>query len=426
MKKTEKKSQKKVIICCFLAGMNEMYDFVIFGLLASIIHKQYLSFANDSNSLFITYALFSVGFAFRPIGAIVFGYIGDVHGRKLSLVTSVTMMGMASLTMCLMPTYESIGIVSCYMIAIARITQGFSVGGEMTGGVVYAIEHFDKKKSGFAGSFVIGGCLSGILLATIVANIIQLPSMPKYAWRFAFLLGFLLSLVGFFIRQKLTESPEFASIKSKSKLPLLDGLKECKLESITSVLIGASCGTNIYFAVVFIPVYLKTLIGENLSYLSIITTLVMAVMSPFFGWVSDHTHRGVLIMAGAVLSSIYALMMLPLIMANQSTIAICLVIALHSFIYSIQDGTICVFSAEIFPVKYRYSCAAFCQSVGIGIIGGASPMISTLIAENFSDPNFVLGLYVSAVTLIAGIAVGLTVNKRRKESILTLVNAVEL
>ena len=190
---------KPVMVSCFLAGMLETYDFMVFGLIASIIHAKYLSHMGSTDSMLITYALFSVGFVCRPIGAIIFGYIGDKKGRKQALVTSVTLMGLASLTMCLLPSYARIGVASCYIIALVRILQGLSLGGEFTGGICYIIEHCDKSKSGFAGGFVVGGCLSGMMLSTIVSNIVKLPSMPEYAWRFAFLLGFSLSLVGFFI-----------------------------------------------------------------------------------------------------------------------------------------------------------------------------------------------------------------------------------
>jgi MHS family proline/betaine transporter-like MFS transporter len=314
-----------------------------------------------------------------------------------------------------MPSYESIGIASCYLIALARILQGLSVGGEMTGGIIYAIEHFDKSKSGFAGSIVVGGCLFGILLATMVANIVKLPSMPEEGWRFAFFLGFVMSLIGFFIRQKLTETPEFLRVKKESKeSPLLAGSKKYKLEAITTILIGASTGTNIYFAIVFIPQYLNASTGLDMSYLPIITMLIMAVLSPYFGWVSDKVNRGKLIVVGSVLSGIYALVMLPAIITNPTILCISLVIAIHSILYSIQDGTLCVFCAEIFPTKYRYSCAAFYQNIGIGVLGGASPMIATLITEYFVDPTFALGLYVATITLLAGLGVALIVIKRQK------------
>ena len=406
---------KKVITSCFLAGCLEMYDFAIFGLLASIIHKKYFGFMNSDSSLIIAYALFAVGFVFRPIGAIVFGYIGDKYGRKVALVLSVSIMGTASLSMCLMPSYELIGVTSCYLIALARIIQGISLGGEFSGGVIYAVEHSNIKRVGLVGSSVVAGASSGILLATMVAAVIKSDAVPEYSWRFAFLLGFGLSIIGFFIRQKLTETPEFIKIKKlKNKMPLIEGLKQYKLESLSAILITAAGGANLYFVVVFIPVYLNSITGLDLSYLPTITTLCLVLLSSFWGWTSDKLGRGILLVIGAILSGIYALMMLPLIVANPTALSISLVIAVHAILLSIQNGTMNVFVVEIFPTEYRYSCAAFCHSLGMGVIGGTSPMIATLIIKNCDNPIFSLGFYLCVITLSAGVAVGLTTLKRRK------------
>ena len=403
MKNTQKISGP-IIVSCFLAGMLETYDFMIFGLLATTIHQKYLSFAGYGSSLFISYALFSVGFLCRPLGALIFGYIGDKKGRKKALVTSVSMMGLASLVMVLLPAYESIGIISCYLIALVRVVQGLSLGGEFTGGLCYIIEHTDKKRSGLAGSIVVAGCSSGMLLSTIISNIVKLPSMPEYAWRFAFLLGFLLSIVGFFIRKKIRETPEFEKVNnSQNKIPLIEGLKASPLECITTILIGATCGTNIYYAIVYIPGYLKTLVNIDLSYLPTITTLIMASLAPLFGFLSDKISRGRLIATAALSSSIYALIMLPLILKTQTEFGICIIIGIHSFIFSIQNGTMNVFAVEIFPAEYRYSCAALCFSLGVGIIGGTSPMIAALIVEIFEDPIMILGLYVGIISFLAAI-----------------------
>lgn len=418
-----KNISRKVVISCFLAGCLEMYDFAIFGLLASIIHEKYFGFMNSNTSLIIAYALFAVGFVFRPIGAIVFGYIGDKYGRKLALVLSVSMMGTASLSMCLMPSYELIGITSCYLIALARIIQGISMGGEFSGGVIYAVEHSNKERVGLVGSSVVAGSSSGILLATMVVVVVKSSTAPEYSWRLAFLLGFGLSIIGFFIRQKLTETPEFLRIKQlKNKMPLIEGLKQYKLESFSAILVTAAAGTNLYLAVVYIPVYLKSITGLDLSYLPTITTLCLVLLSSFWGWKSDQIGRGRLLVIGAILSGIYALMMLPLIMANTTVLNISLVIAVHAILLSIQNGTMNVFVVEIFPTEYRYSCAAFCQSLGMGIIGGTSPMIATLITEYFTNSTFALGFYLCFMMLLAGITVCLTMQKQRKLKKLINVN----
>jgi MHS family proline/betaine transporter-like MFS transporter len=417
------KKPKQVMVSCFLAGCLETYDFTIFGLLATVIHAKYFSFMDSGSSLIIAYALFAVGFICRPIGAIIFGYIGDVYGRKVALVTSVSIMGAASLSMCLMPSYESIGIASCYLIALARIMQGISLGGEFGGGIIYAIEHFNQKRTGLVGSSVVTGCSTGILLATLVAYIIKSSSVPEYSWRFAFLLGFGLSIIGFFIRQKLTETPEFLRIKGlKNKMPLIAGMKSYKLESITSVLAGAVTGANLYFVVVYLPTYLKDITGLDLSYLPTITTIILVLLSSFWGWKSDQVGRGKLLVIGTILSGIYALIMLPLIMINPTAIIISLIIAGHAVLLSVLNGAMNVFAFEVFPTECRYSCGAFCHSIGMGLIGGTTPMMAAFITKHSDNSIFVLGFYLCFITLSAGVAVALTTLKQTKNKRIININ----
>ena len=417
----------QAIISCFLAGCLEMYEFAIFGLLATVIHKKYFSFMSPDNSLVIAYALFAVGFVCRPVGSIIFGYIGDIYGRKKALVTSVSIMGIASLSMCLMPSYESIGVVSCYLIALARIMQGISLGGEFSGGIIYAIEHSNKSKHGLIGSSVVAGFSVGILLATIVSVIVQSETTPEYSWRFAFFLGFGLSIIGFFIRQKLTETPEFlTNKKSITKVPLLTGFREYTLESITTMLIAAAGGSNLYFVVVYVPVYLKGLTGLDLTYLPMITTIALISLSSFWGWKSDQIGRSKLVVVGVTLNAIYILIMLPLATINPSFLSISLIIAVHAILFSIINGTTNVFAVELFPVQCRYSCYAFCHSIGMGLIGGTTPMVAALITKHSNYPNFVLGLYISILTLLAGIFVGFTIRKKKKNKVFKSVNLNEI
>ena len=131
--KSANQLSKSVLFSCFFAGCLEMYDFVIFGMLASVINKYYLSFLEDSGMI-AAYMLFAVGFICRPIGSIIFGHIGDRYGRKRALVLSVSMMGFSSLALSILPVYKDIGIISCYILVLIRIIQGISVGGEYSGG----------------------------------------------------------------------------------------------------------------------------------------------------------------------------------------------------------------------------------------------------------------------------------------------------
>ena len=402
----KRKISHQVIASCFLAGLLEIYDFTIFAFLSPILHKNYFSFLSEGDALIVTYALFAVGFLFRPLGSILFGYIGDIYGRKASLVISVSLMGLASLTMFLLPTYSFMGIASCYVIALIRIIQGISVGGEYSGAIIYAIEHFDKKHTGLVGAIIVSGCLMGVMLGRFVGNTLQSPDLPEYSWRFAFLLGFVLSIVGYFIRNKLTESPEFKKlvlIKVNTRtIPLFEGVKQFPIEMLASILLIGANGVNFYFIVVFFPDYIKTKNNIDISYISLLVTIVPAILAPLMGYLSDKWHRGKMLLVGIGLIGVYSSVALPLMIHSISTSDVMLLILGYAILFSIQSGTVNTFTIEIFHTKCRFSCGALCYALGMSVIGGTSPMVSALLTKNGNITNVVY--YVLCITTMGFIA----------------------
>lgn len=389
---------RNALISCFIAACLEIYDFTVFGFLHAAIHKNYLSFMDDSTAIIVTYAFFAVGFIVRPIGSLIFGYIGDTSGRKKALVLSVSFMGFASLSMSILPSYQTIGILSCYIIVLIRIIQGLSVGGEYSGAIIYAVEHFDKKRAGFVGGIVVAGCISGVLLATLVSQIVQMPSMPEYSWRFAFLLGFGLSMVGYFVRKSLFETPEFLKYKSETEsLPLLNGIKKYFRECLGTILIAAANGTNFYLIIVFLPNYVNSTFNISFGYFPLITTSILVVFAPIFSWYSDYIGRSKVLGSGLIGTAIWGYLGIQILSLYPSQMFAILFFVIHALFYSLQAGTANVFIVEIFPVKYRYSCAALCYSLGMGIVGGTSPVIAALLTN---DSLTLLGYYMSIIPMI--------------------------
>lgn len=414
----ENKMSSKVIFSCFLAGCLEVYDFTIFGFLASTIHKNYLSFMDSEGALIVTYGLFAVGFIFRPIGSIIFGYVGDKFGRKKGLILSVSIMGLSSLSMFLLPTYNLIGITSCYLIVLIRALQGISLGGEYSGAIIYAIEHVDKKRVGLVGAFVVSGCLLGVMLAKFVVSILESPSLPEYSWRFAFLMGFCLSLIGYFIRNNLAESPEFIKLaKSKegyAKIPLIEGIKAYPIEILAIIILIGTNGVNFYFVVIFLPDYLNKTNGIDIGNLSLLTTIIPAIFAPIVGWISDKLSRGIVLITGLGLLILYTTFSLPIILQSANIQIIGLLILGYALLFSIQSGTVNTFSVEIFPTKYRFSCGAFCYAMGMALIGGTSPMIATILSNN-KNGIYYLEFYVVGMTIIGfilGTIITIKNNKR--------------
>jgi MHS family proline/betaine transporter-like MFS transporter len=307
-----------------------------------------------------------------------------------------------------LPPYSVIGVASCYLIALVRILQGISVGGEYSGAIIYAIEHFNKKDAGLVGGIVVSGCLLGVMVARLVSTILQNPDLPGYSWRFAFLLGFGLSIIGFFIRKKLTESPEFIANK-KNKIPLLEGIKNYPLEMIAATLLVGVNGVNFYFVVVFLPGFLKGKNGIDIGYISLIITIVPAILAPLVGWLSDKANRGKVLLTGVGLIGIYSIVCLPIILKLENHITVALLILGYAALFAIQSGTLNTFSVEIFPARFRYSCGAFSYAVGMAIIGEVPPMIAALLTTK-DDIRYVV-LYVVFITFLGLLGGSLVVFK---------------
>jgi MHS family proline/betaine transporter-like MFS transporter len=411
----EKKLTQPVIISCFFAGCLEMYDFVIFGFLAPIINKNYLSFLDETTGLIIAYLLFAVGFICRPIGAMIFGHIGDKYGRKKALVISMSLMGTASLAMCVLPKYDDIGIIACYLIAIIRIIQGISVGGEYSGAAIYAIEHTNKANIGAVGSTVLAGTTLGVLLATFISNVLENANLPEYSWRFAFLLGFGLAIIGYFIRRNLEESPLFSkdnfALKEK---PLLYGLRNYKKQFIAAILLSGANNANYYFALVFIPNYFKTEVDTNIEFNNWMLALFMLALEPTFGWLSDKWSRNKILIGVCLALSIYNLFFLDLLLYSSGSILSIVFIILSAMLLSIIVATVNIFVLEIFPVKCRYSCGALSYSIGAAIFGGTTPLVCALIIEYIGNTPIYFGIYISFLSILGAIG-GILVLKHTKK-----------
>ena len=413
------KMTNPVMVSCFFAGCLEMYDFVIFGFLASVIHINYLSFLDESTGLIIAYLLFAVGFVCRPIGAIIFGHIGDKYGRKRALVISISLMGTASLTLSLLPKYSDIGVIACYLIALIRIIQGISVGGEYNGAAIYAIEHTNKDNIGLVGSTVLAGSTLGVLLAILINKILENPNLPEYSWRFAFLLGFGLSIIGYFIRKKLAESPLFAkdNIKQKEK-PLIYGLKKYKKEFLAAILLSGANNVNYYFALVFIPNYFKTQVYDGKEFNNLMLIFFMLLLVPAFGWLSDKWDRNKILIIICLIFSVYNLFFLDLLIYTSGSIVRISLMILTAILLSITVASVNIFVLEIFPVKCRYSCGALSYSIGAAIFGGTTPLICSLIMKHLGNQPIYFGSYIALISFFGAIG-GLLVLKNSKKGVIT-------
>ena len=308
-------SMKRVVTASSAGTAFEWYDFFIFGSLTPVIAKVFLAGLDPTGALVAALALFAVGFAFRPLGAIIFGAMGDRIGRKATFLATVSLMGGATFAIGLLPTYAQAGIVAPILLIILRIAQGTALGGEYGGAAIYVAEHADDDKRGAATGWIQSSASFGLLAALLVIFLTRSwlgeEAFNAWGWRIPFLVSIFLLGISVWMRLKLSESPEFAKLKEEgatTKAPLKESF--ATRDSLRRVLIaffGIMCaqGAVWYFTFFYMQVFLEKslgLPGATKDMLLIVMTLVSAPLYVFFGWLSDRVGRKPVMLGGMLLA----------------------------------------------------------------------------------------------------------------------------
>lgn len=313
--KEQKKTLWFVISASSVGTLIEWYDFYIFGSLATILSEQFFPKSNPTAAFLSTLATFAAGFIVRPFGAIVFGRLGDIVGRKYTFLVTLILMGGSTFAIGLVPGYESIGIFAPILVLVLRLLQGLALGGEYGGAATYVAEHAPASKRGFFTSFIqttatLGLFVSiGVILA--VRESMDIVEFNDWGWRIPFILSAILVGVSVFIRMRMHESPLFAKIKAEGKIsknPIKEsfGNKE-NLKLVLIALFGAAAGQGVvwytgqFYAMTFIE---KTCNVEFVQTRNIIAValLIGTPLFIYFGWLSDKVGRKIIMMIGMILA----------------------------------------------------------------------------------------------------------------------------
>jgi MFS family permease len=297
-------SNRLVIVASTLGTMFEWYDFFVYGTLATIIGQHFFPAGNSAVSLLITLATFGVGFGVRPIGAILFGILGDRLGRKYTFLATVALMGGATAAVGLLPTYTTIGIAAPVLLVLLRIAQGLALGGEYGGAAIYVAEHAPRRKRGFYTGFIQAGVAGGFLLSVAVvlaANAFFTPeAWVAWGWRIPFLFSLVLLAASLWVRAKLHESPVFKAMQARDTIarnPLRESLDSWpKWKRILVALFGVSAGlTVIFYSAHFQSLYfIQNAIGLDDTSARLImgaSAVLSMLWYVLFGWLSDKIGR---------------------------------------------------------------------------------------------------------------------------------------
>ncbi len=388
------KLNKKVLAASMVGGTLEVYDLTVYGLMASILAPIFFNPANLFSSLVQSYGAFCVGFLARPLGAVLFGHMGDSFGRKKALVFSAMLMAFSTLALGLLPTYESIGVWASFGVFVIRILQGISVGGEYTGGLILAIEHTSPEKRGKAGGLVVAGYMGGVFLGSITSFLFTLPFMPSWGWRLPFIFGFLIVGVGLYIRQKIQESPEFVSPKKSASSSFAHDFLKNPMVFLSCIGAAGSAGVFCYSLAVYIPTFLKKeffLSQTTAMLIPIAMTFCMMIGNLSFGILSDKVGRLRLMRIGGTLT---VLSVFPLFyLLNSESFATCVIaLLIVGFLSTIFGAPMNTFVVEAFSPAHRYRSAALSYSLGMSVFGGSAPLIASWLTT-VSEGPFLLSCY---------------------------------
>jgi MFS family permease len=456
----------QVIAASAVGTMIEWYDFYIFGSLATVISPLFYPQGNDTLALIAYLSTFAVGFVVRPFGALFFGRIGDLVGRKYAFLVTLLIMGGATALIGFLPTYATIGMAAPIILLAIRILQGLALGGEYGGAAVYVAEHVPDAKRGFYTSFIQITATLGLFLSLIVILAVQ-SAMSKEAfatvgWRIPFILSILLVGISLYIRLRMKESPIFQHIQGAgmtSARPLKEAFTQWpNLKRVLISLFGATAGQGVvwYTGQFYALFYLQTILKVNGTAANHIVAIALLLGMPFFvlfGALSDRVGRKQIMMAGCLLAvlsyvPIYramqaaagsnvvtavsqrnpvtqAITLTPMTMVDGKLQPAKEVLSYSTFTGLISDpvawnlillvfiqvlfvtmvyGPIAAYLVEMFPAKIRYTSLSLPYHIGNGVFGGLLPLIGLSIVAKTG--NIYAGLYypivVATVTFIVG------------------------
>ncbi len=457
---------RQVIVASAVGTMIEWYDFYIVGSLATIISPLFYPSGNNTLALIAYLSTFAVGFVVRPFGALFFGRIGDLVGRKYAFLVTLVIMGAATATIGVLPTYATIGLAAPIILLLIRILQGLALGGEYGGAAVYVAEHVPDGTRGFYTSFIQITATLGLFVSLVVILLVQSSMSPEafrsWGWRLPFLISIGLVAISLYIRLRMKESPIFQHIKSSgmtSAAPLKDAFTHWdNLKRVLVSLFGATAGQGVvwYTAQFYSLFYLQTILRVDATSANYIVALALLLGMPLFvlfGALTDHVGRKRLMMAGCLLAAlsyvpIYqamqraagsnvvtavsqrnavtgAISLTPQTMADgalqpaaevlpyegfgallASPIAwkLSALIFIQMIFAAMAYGPMAAYLVEAFPARIRYTALSLPYHIGNGVFGGLLPLIGLSVVAQTG--NIYAGLYypigIAALTFVVG------------------------
>ncbi len=384
------KLRKREIISILAGTILEWYDFSLFGAMAPIIAKLFFPEESAVTSLLLTFSIFASGFLMRPIGAIIFGHIGDKYGRRPALSLTIIFMALPTTLIGVLPAWQSVGLLAPILLVILRLAQGMAASGEYPGAICFLTEISKTNNRGFFGSISVFGVVGGVFLGAMVNAVLSyfLTNMEIYAWgwRIPFLIGLPLGAIGWYLRYRLSESRIYTMAASETqelKAPFKEVMKHNFAGLVSITILFALPTVCFYMGFVYITTYLVSIHMITLHQALINNALSMVaytIFIPTFGYLSDKINRKYMMLLGAIglFAFLYPIFLLFLSGQNHLVLLGQILLAL---LIGVFVGPLAAISSESFSTLTRYSGIATGLNIGASIFGGTCPLVATYLIE---------------------------------------------
>jgi len=398
------RKEKKKIVGAFLGTIVEYYDYSLYGFSAGIIALKFFPELEKIQSLMYVFGIYAISYLSKPLGSLIFSFIGDFYGRLISLRITIIGIAIPTFTIGILPDFNSIGITAAYILIICRFMQGFFLGGEYDGAAIYVIEHLGKKNHYTASAITRASGVIGLLLGIAVTNLFNSSLFPNWAWRMPFILSLPLAFLTIYCRKFLTETPDFnSSVQQKIEIDRLASLiKRNSLTLLLAILLAGGFGITYQLSIIFMKQYLPIAIPATstiITSFSVFIVFIFGVSMPIAGFLADKFGEMIIVKISLLLTLIasgllgtaiyYQLVNLTLI----STIILAISVAPFN---ALAHGII----IKAFPVNERYRGISLSHTIGSMLMSGTAAYTSLYFMKEYKMMLFPI-VYIAFSALIA-------------------------
>lgn len=421
----QKKDMRRVLIASLVGSSIEWFDYFLYGTVAALVFNTMFFVSEDpSIGLILAYASFALAFFIRPLGGVIFSHIGDRIGRKKTLVLTLSLMGIATFGMGLLPTYYTIGIWAPIMLITLRLVQGIGIGGEWGGAMLLAVEYAPKEQRGFFGSVPQMGVTIGMVLGTLSLSIMTLlpeEAFMSWGWRVPFLLSALLVIFGLWIRNGISETPSFKEVQANGnipRIPVVDTFKYHWREVLIAVGAKVVETAPFYIFGTFVVSYATKNVGHSNSEVLMavmIATIITTILIPFMGKLSDKVGRKPLYVFGTIAMGLFAFPYFWMLNEGSNFMMFLATIIGLGIIWAPITAVLGTMFSEIFAAEVRYTGISLGYQIGAAVAGGTAPLIAATLLLNFNDSYVPVALYIIFTAVVSLTAIWAVKDRKNQD-----------